>query len=99
MFLVSQFAKYYIAVLISVNSPNQPPQGWVQMLHSFDSKAECEAELKENEYRYFISVMKHHANIIKKVEMMQCMTQQTLDSINDDLGHPLSRKKNEGLGI
>jgi len=99
MVLTSQLAKYYIAILISVNSPNQPPQGWVQMLHPFDTRAECKAELQSNKGVYFMSIMKRHLKIINKVEMMECMTQQDIDSINDDLGHPPSRKKNEGMGI
>ena len=99
MVLTSQLVKYYIAVLISVNPPSQPPQGWVQMLQPFDSRAECKSELHSNKGVYFMSIMKHHIKIINKVEMMECMTQWDIDEINDDLGHPPSRRKKEGMGV
>ena len=99
MVLTSQLAKYYIAVFISVNPPAMPPQGWIQMLHPFDTREQCLTEMKKNQVIYVVSVAKKFKKILKKVEMMECMTQRDIDEINDDLGHPPSRRKNESKGI
>jgi len=98
MLLASQVSPYFIAVLISVTPPNLPPKGWVQMLQPFDTIEECKAEIASEEYNYFISVVRLFQHIIKKVEVMKCMTQEDIKRANEQLGHSNS-KKPETIGI
>tara|TARA_R110000796_G_scaffold71491_1_gene162342 strand:+ start:854 stop:1141 length:288 start_codon:yes stop_codon:yes gene_type:complete len=87
MLLTSGLAKYYIVALISVTDPDVPSYGWVQMLQGFDTRIECKNELAENEYMYFISIMQTLRNVIKQVEVMQCMTEENVHLLNRELGH------------
>tara|TARA_R110000824_G_scaffold67401_8_gene174699 strand:+ start:2033 stop:2329 length:297 start_codon:yes stop_codon:yes gene_type:complete len=93
MFIISQLPKYYIAVLMSVVPPNLPSQGWVQMLIGFETREECKEQLASDEYGYFVSIMKHYGSMVKKIEMMDCMTRENIEELNEDLGHTILKEQ------
>jgi hypothetical protein len=88
MLISSQAVPYFIAVFIAVTPGKLPEQGWVQMLRPFETREECLIELKNNERLYFRSVVNNFRNIIRRVHAMECMTEENINAINKEFGHP-----------
>ena len=88
MLISSQAAPYFIAVFIAVTPGKLPEQGWVQMLRPFETREACMIELKNNERLYFRSVVNNFTNIIRRVHAMECMTEENINAINKEFGHP-----------
>ncbi len=88
MLISSQAVPYFIAVFIAVTPGELPEQGWVQMLRPFETRKECQIELKNNERLYFRSVVNNFRNIIRRVHAMECMTEENINAINKEFGHP-----------
>ncbi len=88
MLISSQAAPYFIAVFIAVTPGELPEQGWVQMLRPFETREECQIELKNNERLYFRSVVNNFRNIIRRVHAIECMTEENINAINKEFGHP-----------
>ena len=97
MLIASQTVPYFIAVFIAVTPGELPEQGWVQMLRPFETRAECQIELKNNERLYFRSVVNNFRNIIKRVHAIECMTEENIDAINKEFGHPQSDDDNNNI--
>ena len=98
MLVSSQAAPYFIAVFIAVTPGDLPEQGWVQMLRPFETRAECLIELKSNERLYFRSVINNFKQIIRRVHAMECMTEENINEINKEFGHPQDDDKKE-IGV
>lgn len=92
MLLSSSLAKYYIVALITVTPPTMPEQGWVQMLHPFDTREACKIELNEKEYLYFANLMQTLKGVILRIEMMECMSGSNVEKLNKELGHSMSKR-------
>jgi len=98
MFISSQIAPYFIAVFIAVAPGELPEQGWVQMLRPFETREECLVELKTNEQLYFRSVINNFKPIIRRIHAMECMTEENINAINEEFGHPQDDDKKE-IGV
>ena len=102
MLISSQAAPYFIAVFIAVTPGELPEQGWVQMLRPFETREECQIELKNNERLYFRSVVNNFRNIIRRVHAMECMTEENINAINKEFGHPQDDdddKESQKIGV
>ena len=102
MLISSQAAPYFIAVFIAVIPGKLPEQGWVQMLRPFETRAECLIELKNNERLYFRSVVNNFKQIIRRVHAMECMTEENINAINKEFGHPQDDdddKESQKIGV
>ena len=104
MLITSQTVPYFIAVFISVSSTELPEQGWVQMMRPFETRKECLIELKTNERMYFYSVINNLKHIIRRVHDIKCMTEENIDAINKEFGHPqddndVDDKESQKIGV
>jgi len=97
MLITSQTVPYFIAVFISVSSTELPEQGWVQMMRPFETRKECLVELETNERMYFHSVINNLKHIIRRVHDIKCMTEENIDGINKEFGHPQSDDDNNNI--
>ena len=69
------------------------------MLRPFETRAECLIELKNNERLYFRSVINNFKEIIRRVHAMECMTEENINAINEEFGHPQNDDNKEAPKI
>ena len=78
---------FWITVLVNLTLVNaDPPMGWLQDSHYFETKAACEEKIYEHTPNIYASIHNWTAGL-GSIEKIECMTEEDWIKKNSELGH------------
>jgi|TARA_R110002020_G_scaffold162850_1_gene348732 hypothetical protein len=91
--------EYFISVLLNVSIMGiDPPQGWLQAIKPYETKAECEAAIPEAAESIHMTVYQWTQGM-GFIEAIHCMTEEEWIKQNEELGHDQPLWMNPGNSL